>query len=66
MIELTKEQVQALAAQKAPLQMVNPTTHEVFVLIRKEVYDLTCKIVGGGPGRAWDDLADDDLIRKQA
>jgi hypothetical protein len=66
MIELTKEQVQALAAQKAPLQLVNPATQEVFVLIRKEVYDLTCNIVGGGPGRVWHDLADDDLIPKGA
>jgi hypothetical protein len=66
MIELTKEQMQAIEAQQpTPLQMVNPATQEVFVLIRKEVYDLTCKIVGGGPARVWDDMADDDLIRKR-
>ena len=65
MIELTEEQAQALDAQKAPLQLVNPATQEVFVLIRKEVYDLTCSIVGGGGGRVWDDEADDDLIRKR-
>ena len=64
MIELTEAQVQALEAQKSPLHLVNPATREVFVLIRKDVYDLTCSIVGGGPGRVWDDEADDDLIRK--
>ena len=65
MIELTKEQVQALETQKAPLAVVNPVTQEVYILIRKEIYDLTCSIVGGGPGRVWDDEADDDLIRKR-
>jgi hypothetical protein len=64
MIELTKEQAQALAAQKKPLHLMNPLTQEVFVLIRKDVYDLTCTIVGGGRGRVWNDEADDDLIRK--
>lgn len=65
MIELTEEQAQALKEQKAPLRVVNPRTQEVFVLIRQEVYDLTRSIVGGGPGRVWDDQADDDLIRKR-
>ncbi len=65
MIELTETQVQALEAQKSPLHLVNPATQEVFVLIRKDVYDLTCSIVGGGPGRVWDDEADNDLIRKR-
>ena len=66
MIELTKEQVEALGTQQTPLHLVNPATQEVFVLIRKEVYDLTCRMVGGGAGHVWDDKADDDLIRKQA
>ena len=65
MLELTEAQVQALGAQSSPLHLVNPVTREVFVLIRKDVYDLTCSIVGGGPGRPWDDQADDDLIRKR-
>jgi hypothetical protein len=65
MLELTDAQAQAQAAQKAPLHLVNPATKEVFVLIRKDVYDLTCRIVGGGKGKVWDDEADDDLIRKQ-
>jgi hypothetical protein len=65
MLELTEAQAQALAAQKAPLHLVNPATQEVFVLVRKEVYDLTCRIVGGGKGQVWDDAADDGLIRKR-
>jgi hypothetical protein len=65
MLELTEAQVQALEAQKAPLQLVNPATQEVFVLIRKDVYDLTCGIVGGGRRGAWAD-EDDDLIRKRS
>jgi hypothetical protein len=66
MLELTEAQAQALASHKAPLQLVNPATKEVFVLIRKDVYDLTCRIVGGGKGQVWDDEADDDLIRKRS
>jgi hypothetical protein len=65
MIELTPEQAQAMSEQKAPLQVLNPVTQEVFVLIRKEVYDLTCSIVGGGQGQVWDDEADDDLILRK-
>ncbi|MCI0704351.1 MAG: hypothetical protein L0241_25105 [Planctomycetia bacterium] len=66
MIELTEEQAQALEQQQVPLQLINPHTREVFVLIRKNVYDLTCSIVGGGKGKPWDDEADNDLIRKDA
>lgn len=66
MIELTQEQALAMEQQKAPLQVVNPRTQEVYVLVRQDVYKLTCSIVGGGKGKAWDDDADDDLIRKDA
>ncbi len=66
MIALTRDQVQAIEAQKpTPLQVVDPATQEVYVLIRKEVYDLTCSIVGGGKGQVWDDQADENLIRKR-
>jgi hypothetical protein len=65
MIELTEEQARAIEEQKAPLQVLNPHTQEVYVLIRQDVYTLTCGIVGGGPGRVWDDEADNDLIRKR-
>lgn len=64
MIELTEQQAQALEAQKSPLHLLNPRTSEVYVLIRQDVYQLTCNIVGGGPGQVWDDEADDNLIRK--
>ena len=63
MIELTEVQVRALEGQQTPLQLVNPQTREVFVLVKKHVYDLTCTIVGG-KGKPWDDEADNDLIRK--
>lgn len=65
MIELTEKQAQALEAQRTPLQMMNLRTREVFVLIRKDVYELTCSIVGGGRGQVWDDEADEGLIRKE-
>lgn len=45
MIELTEEQVTAMQRTKTPLQVVNPRTQEVFVLIRQELYALTSKIV---------------------
>ena len=64
MLELTEQQAQALEAQKAPLRLVNPRTREVFVLLRQDVYDLTCGIVGGGRGQVWDDVADEGLTRK--
>lgn len=64
MVELTEKQAQALAAQSPkPLEMVNPATQEIFVLIRKDIYDLTCNLVGGRPGQVWDD-EDDGLIQK--
>ncbi|MBN9122947.1 MAG: hypothetical protein J0I06_28055 [Planctomycetes bacterium] len=66
MIELTKEQALALERQQAPLQLVDPRTREVYVLVRKDVYDLACIVVDGGKGKVWDDEADNDLIRKDA
>ena len=60
MIELTQQQALAMEEQQAPLH------GEVYVLIRKNVYDLTCSIVGGSKGKAWEDAADNDLIRKGA
>lgn len=65
MIQLTEEQVRAMAEQQSPLQVVNPRTQQVYVLIRRDVYDLTCSIVGGKEGQVWDD-DDDDLIRKDS
>lgn len=57
MIELILEQARAIAQQKEPLQLVNPLTQEVFVLVRHDIYKLTSKVLG-----KWDDPEDDDLI----
>ncbi len=65
MLSLTEEQIRAMSLEKAPLKLINPHTREVFVLIRHDVYDLTCNIVGGKEGQVWDDQ-DDDLIRKKS
>ncbi|MBY0514349.1 MAG: hypothetical protein K2P78_10610 [Gemmataceae bacterium] len=62
MIELTDQQAAALGDQKQPACVVDPRTGEVYVLVRKDVYDLARTAVGGGPGRVWDDTADDGLI----
>ena len=64
MIELTRVQTLALDEQQVPLHVVDPRTHEVYVLVPKNVYDLTCKVIGGGKGKVWDDEADNNLIRK--
>jgi hypothetical protein len=65
MIELTAEQAVA-AEPKATLQLVDPRTRVVYVLVRKEVYDLARAVVGGGKGEPWGDEADAALIRKVA
>ena len=62
MIELTDEQARALGAQgQGPLQLVNPQTREVYVLIPQKVYQLTSRIVSAPNRRGWDGPADDDL-----
>jgi len=66
MIELTEEQIQAMGSQsQGPLRVKNPRTGETFLLIRSDVYELVRKIIDGPNRRGWDDLADDDLIRKR-
>jgi hypothetical protein len=65
MIEMTDEQAQAMAAQSTPLQVLNPLTQQVYVLIPQKVYELTCRIVSGPNRSGWDNPADDDLIRKR-
>ena len=66
MIDLTETQAQAQESQKAPLQVRNPRTQEVFVLVSQKVYELTCSTVGGGQGQVWDDEADEGLIKKRS
>jgi hypothetical protein len=56
MIELTQEQLQALEAQpQGPLQVLNPRTREIYVLVRQDVYDLVRRIIDGPNRRGWDD-----------
>ena len=50
-------QVTILSGDNDLLQLVNPHTQEVFVLIRHDVYKLTSKIL-----KTWGDPEDDDLI----
>ena len=65
MIDLTEEQAQAQRAQKAPLCVRDPQTQQVYVLIRQDVYEQTCSIIGGGKGQVWDE-ADEGLIKKRS
>jgi hypothetical protein len=39
MIELTQQQRQAVSISDAPVQLVDPETHEVFVLVRSDLYE---------------------------
>lgn len=63
MIELTSEQTQALDAPQQPVVVVDPRTGQEYLLIRREIYDKV-RLLLKPFGRAWDNPADDDLIRK--
>ena len=63
MIELTPEQVQALDAPEQPAVAVDPRTGQEYLLIRREIYEKLRSVLKPF-GRAWDNPADDDLIRK--
>ncbi|MFO0809164.1 MAG: hypothetical protein U0746_11105 [Gemmataceae bacterium] len=63
MIELTREQQQALDGPEQPAVVVDPRTGQRYRLIRQEVYDVACGIARPF-NRNWDNPADDDLIRK--
>ena len=63
MIELTREQWQALDACEQPPVAVDPRTGQEYLLIRRQVYELVRGTLRPY-GRGWDDPADDDLIRK--
>jgi hypothetical protein len=66
MIELTKEQAQALGreADKPPV-IVDPLSGQQYRLIKEEVYQLMQGVVRP-LNRGWDNPEDDDLIRKDA
>jgi hypothetical protein len=61
MIELTKDQLQALECEQQPAAVVDPRTGQVYRLIKQEVYDLVCGMIKPY-NRGWD--PDEDLIRK--
>lgn len=65
MIELTESQAKALDDSQQPPVVVDPRTGQEYLLIRRDVYEKV-KAVLKPIGRAWDDPADDDLIRKGA
>ena len=48
--------------ERLPPVLVNPDTAEEFVLIRRQMYDKVRAFLRP-LGRAWDNPADDDLIR---
>ena len=65
MIELTEKQAQSLDAPQQPPVAVDPRTGQEYLLIRKEVYETVQSLLRPF-GRAWDNPAEDDLIRKNA
>ena len=65
MIELTDEQARSLDASEQPAVAVDPRTGQEYLLIRREVYEKVRSVLAPF-GRAWDNPADDDLIRKDA
>jgi hypothetical protein len=65
MIELRADQLQSLDAPEQPPVAVDPRTGQEYLLIRRETYEQVRAFLKPY-GRAWDDPADDDLIREQA
>ncbi len=63
MIELTKEQQQALDQAEQPAVVLDPRTGQEYLLIPRQIYELARGTLKSY-GRGWDDPADDDLIRK--
>lgn len=65
MIELREDQLLSLDAPEQPPVAVDPRTGQEYLLIRREIYEKVRGVLKPY-GRAWDDPADDDLIREQA
>jgi hypothetical protein len=65
MIELRDDQLQALDGQEQPPVAVDPRTGQEYLLIKRDVYEKVRGILKP-LGRAWDNPADDDLIREGA
>jgi hypothetical protein len=54
-MDMTEEQVLAVETHSAPI-VVNPTTREEFVLVRKEIFERMQKLMQP-LNRGWDDPA---------
>jgi hypothetical protein len=65
MIELRDDQLRALDAPEQPPVALDPRTGREYLLIRREVYENVRRLLKPF-GRAWDNPADDDLIRENA
>jgi hypothetical protein len=65
MIELRDDQLQALDGSQQPPIAIDPRTGQEYLLIRRDVYEKVRAVLKPF-GRAWDDSADDDLIREGA
>ncbi len=65
MIELNQDQLQALDAPEQPPVALDPRTGQEYLLIRREIYEKVRRILKPF-GRAWENPADDDLIREKA
>ena len=65
MIELHEDQLPPLDAAEQPPVVVDPRTGQEYLLIRRENYE---KVRGflKAYSRAWDDPANDDLIREES
>jgi hypothetical protein len=63
MIELTQKQLEALDAPEQPAVAIDPRTGQEYFLIRREIYEKVRSVLKPF-GRAWDNPADDGLIRK--
>ncbi len=63
MIELREDQLQDLDGSQQPAVAVDPRTGQEYLLIRREIYGKVRAFLRP-LGRAWDNPADDDLIRK--
>jgi hypothetical protein len=63
MIELTDKQAAEIASIGQPTVVLNPITHEEFVLVRKDRFEAMERWLSSIK-RRWDDPANDDLIQK--
>jgi hypothetical protein len=63
MIELREDQLHALDAPQQPPVAIDPRTGQEYLLIRRDVYEKVRALLKP-LSRAWDDPADDDLVRR--